>query len=334
MASASPALVVPQPTTSSGLYWVVDVEESCEPLHELHPIWVRHGTHQLGEPPPHPERHPYCEFGILLEGAARMFIEGHEAERLPGDLLLAGPGVPHWGKITEYPVHFITVYFLPSVLVELGLESDGPKLLRRFTARQSAREHIVRPDAQLREHLTTLFEKLAAEFEGRQFGRELKLRILLVEQLVEFVRWEQRKGHNPAGAELAVDWKVVGLTLEYLRKNYAEPVYAQNLARAIGVSQSRLKVSFKNALGLPWCKYLQMYRVRRAVVLLIASHCTVSEAAYATGFESLSHFNAVFRAIMGHPPSEYLNHLHLENSRPRNRTRGAGAHPEPRDVVR
>jgi len=314
MASKSRALVAPHPTTSSGLYWLVDVEESREPLHELRPIWVRHGTHQSGDPPPHPERHPYCEFGILLEGGALTFIEGQEAGRRPGDLLLAGPGVPHWAKITEHPVRFITVYFLPSVLVELGLESDGPKLLRRFTARQSPCEHIVRPDAKLREQLTRLFEKLVAEFEGRQFGREIKLRILLIEQLVEFLRWEQRKGQNPGGAELAVDWKVVGLTLEYLRNNYAEPVYAQNLARAVGVSQSRLKASFKNALGLPWCKYLQIYRVRRAVVLLSASHCTVSEAAYAVGFESLSHFNAVFRSLMGRPPSEYMHQLRLEKN--------------------
>jgi AraC-like DNA-binding protein len=307
MASKPRALVAPRQTTSSSLYWLADVEESREHLHELCPIWVRHGTHRSGDPPPHPERHPYCEFGILLEGEALTFIEGQEAERLPGDLLLAGPGVPHYAKITKYPVRFITVYFLPSVLVELGLESDGPKLLRRFTACQSPRELIVRPDAELRERLTSLFEELVREFESRQFGREVKLRILVIEQMVEFLRWEQRKGQNPAGAELAVDWKVVGLTLEHLRTKYAEPVYARTLARAVGVSQSRLKASFKSALGLPWCKYLQIYRIHRAVVLLSASHCTVCEAAYAVGFESLSHFNAVFRSLMGRPPGDYLS---------------------------
>ena len=307
MASQSRALNAPRQTTSSGLYWLADVEESREPLHELCPIWVRHGTHRPDDPPPHPERHPYCECGILLEGEALTFIEGQEAERLPGDLLLAGPGVPHWARITKYPVRFITVYFLPSVLVELGLESDGPTLLRRFTACQSPRELVVRPDAALRERLTNLFDELVGEFETRQFGREAKLRILVIEQMVELLRWEQRRGQNPAGAELAADWKVVGSTLEYFRTKYAEPVYARNLAQAVGVSQSRLKASFKSALGLPWCKYLQIYRIHRAVVLLSASHCTVSEAAYAVGFESLSHFNTVFRSLMGRPPSDYIN---------------------------
>ncbi len=306
MASKPRALIAPRQTASSGLYWLAEVEESRESVHELCPIRVRHGTHRSGDPPPHPERHPYCEFGILLEGEALTFIEGQETERLPGDLLLAGPGVPHWGRITKYPVRFITVYFLPSVLVELGLESVCPKLLRRFTTCQSPREFVVRPDAELRERLTHRFEELVLEFEGRQFGREVKLRILLIDLVVEFLRWEQRKGQNPAGADLGGDWKVVGLTLEYLRTKYAEPVYARSLAQAVGVSQSRLKASFKSALGLPWSKYLQIYRIHRAVVLLSASHCTVSEAAFAVGFESLSHFNTVFRSIMGRPPSEYV----------------------------
>jgi AraC-like DNA-binding protein/mannose-6-phosphate isomerase-like protein (cupin superfamily) len=307
MASKSRALVAPRQTKSSGLYWLAEVEESHESVHELCPIWVRHGTHRSDDPPLHPERHPFCEFGILLEGEALTFIEGQETERLPGDLLLAGPGVPHWARITRFPVRFITVYFLPNVLVELGLESVCPQLLRRFTARQTPRELVVRPDAELRRRLTHLFEELVGEFEGREFGREVKLRVLVIELVVEFLRWEQRMGQSPVGANLAGDWKVVGLTLEYFRTKYAEPVYAQDLAQAVGVSESRLKASFKSALGLPWSKYLQIYRVHRAVVLLSASHCTVSEAAYAVGFESLSHFNTVFRSIMGRPPSEYVS---------------------------
>ena len=306
MAAKSRTLIGPRMTKPAGLYWLAEVEEARASVHELCPIWVRHGTHRSDDPPPHPERHPFCEFGILLEGEALTFIEGQETERRPGDLLLAGPGVPHWARITKYPVRFITVYFLPNVLVELGLGSICPKLLRRFTACQSPRELLVRPDAELRQRLAILFDKLVNEFESREFGREVKLRVLVIELVVEFLRWEQRKGLNPASTDLAGDWKVVGSTLEYFRTKYAEPVYAQDLAQAVGVSESRLKASFKSALGLPWSKYLQIYRIHRAVVLLSASHCTVSEAAVAVGFESLSHFNTVFRSIMGRPPSEYV----------------------------
>ncbi|MCL5098083.1 MAG: AraC family transcriptional regulator [Candidatus Omnitrophica bacterium] len=306
------ALIASHPTGLAELYWLVDAAESRQPLNDLRPIWVRSGIHQLGSTKPHPERHPYCEFGIILEGQAISFIKGEKAERLPGDLLLAGPGVPHWAIITKYPTRFITVYFLPSVLIELGPENDGPRLLHRFIARQPLRGHMVRPSPELRDKLVGLFEAMVREFEGQRFGREIKLRILLMEQLVEFLRWEQQEGRDFATVDLAVDWKVIDAALEYLRNHYTEPIYAQNLARAAGVSESRLKVLFKNAFGIPWCKYLQSYRVHRAAALFSESRCSVSEAAFAVGFESLSHFNAVFRSLMGRTPSDFANQLRLK----------------------
>ena len=57
-------------------------------------------------------------------------------------MFLAGPGVPHWGRITKYPLKFITIFFLPSVVGEMGPQSDGPRILSRFTARQSELDRI------------------------------------------------------------------------------------------------------------------------------------------------------------------------------------------------
>jgi AraC-like DNA-binding protein len=39
----------------------------------------------------------------------------------------------------------------------------------------------------------------------------------------------------------------------------------------------------------------------------------VSEAAYATGFQSLSQFNRVFRRVAGESPSVYRERLHGAN---------------------
>ncbi|MCL5096654.1 MAG: AraC family transcriptional regulator [Candidatus Omnitrophica bacterium] len=313
MAENARAQVTSNEAAIPRLGWVADAVELRQPLNELHPIWVRSGAHQLGLPNPTPEWHPYCEFGIMPEGEAVNYVRGEHAKRLPGDILLAGPGVPHRVKVTKYPCTFITAYFLPSVLIELGPASDGPQLLRRLTAPQSLQELLVRPSEELRMKLMGSFGEMLQEFEGREFGREIKLRTLLMDLLVEFLRWERRQGRSFPESKFEVDWKVVGVALEYLRNHYAEPVYAQDLARTAGISESKLKVLFKNALGIPWCKYLQSYRIHRAMVLLGESRCSVSEAAYAAGFESLSHFDTVFRSIMGCAPSDYAKQLRLKD---------------------
>ncbi len=298
-------LIKAKPAKLTELSWLTEVTESRQPLSELCPIWVRHGTVHSGLPVPHPERHPYCEFGTTVEGIVESFVEREQARRLPGDLFLAGPGVPHWARITKYPFKFITVYFLPSVLIELGPESDGPKILRRFTMPQSLVQRLVRPPAALRDRLLRRFAEIVLEFERNRFGREVRLRTLLMEQLVELLRWESDAGLNGVDADLEFDWKPVHKALQYIREHFTEPIYARNVARATGKSETRLKVLFHQALGISWVKYLQSYRIHRAAALLSESGCNVTEAALATGFESLSHFNVTFRTFMGVAPTVY-----------------------------
>jgi AraC-like DNA-binding protein len=287
------------------LAWLLDVTESRQPLSETSPIWVRHGEIHAGPPIPHPERHPYCEFGIVLAGEGVSMVENEEADRRPGDLFLAGPGVPHWGRITKYPLKFITIFFLPSVVVEMGPQSDGPRILSRFTAKQPLAERLVRPPRPLRRRLTELFREAVVEFERKRFGREVRLRSLLMEAMVQLLRWEEAEGRNIGAEGLEADWRPVSRTLQYLREHYPEPIYAKNVARAAGVSESRLKILFQNTLGMSWVKYLQGYRIHRAAALLGESGHNVTEAALEVGFESLSHFNATFRSFMGVAPSHY-----------------------------
>jgi mannose-6-phosphate isomerase-like protein (cupin superfamily) len=86
-------------TKVTDLAWLLNVTESRQSLSESSPIWVREGCVTSGPPVAYPETHPYCEFNIVLEGEGTTLVGHEEAFRLPGDLLLLGPGVPHWGKI-------------------------------------------------------------------------------------------------------------------------------------------------------------------------------------------------------------------------------------------
>ncbi|MCL5098317.1 MAG: AraC family transcriptional regulator [Candidatus Omnitrophica bacterium] len=294
-----------QRTTLGELTWLLDASESRQPLTELSPILVRYGIVHSGPPVPHPEYHPYCEFGTNIEGEVESLVEGEKAIKLPGDLFLAGPMVPHWARITRYPLRFITVYFLPSVLIELGPESDGPQILYRFTAQQSLNDRLVRLPPILRRQFKNGFEKIVAVYEQEKFGREIELRTLLMGLLVQLLRWEQKIGRKVKETRL-INWKSVSKSLQYLRENFREPIYAADLARIAGVSESRLRLLFKHALGVNWSKYLQAYRIHRAALLLSQSGGNVYDAALEVGFESWSHFHAAFRSIMGVTPSDYV----------------------------
>jgi AraC-like DNA-binding protein len=62
---------------------------------------------------------------------------------------------------------------------------------------------------------------------------------------------------------------------------------------------------FKKATGLTFTDYLSRVRVEKAKALLLNPHLRISEIAYDVGFQSLTHFNRMFRKIVGLSPTVY-----------------------------
>ena len=101
-ARAQPA----EATAGPSLSYLTQVCEARPPLSVRSPIWIRHGRVREGLASPTPERHPCCEFGIQLSGRGIELVGPEKARRGPGDVFLAGPGLPHWIEITEYPLDY------------------------------------------------------------------------------------------------------------------------------------------------------------------------------------------------------------------------------------
>jgi AraC-like DNA-binding protein len=62
---------------------------------------------------------------------------------------------------------------------------------------------------------------------------------------------------------------------------------------------------FKKATGLTFTEYLGRVRIEKANALLLNPHLRISEIAYDVGFQSLTHFNRVFRDITGQSPTAF-----------------------------
>ena len=59
----------------------------------------------------------------------------------------------------------------------------------------------------------------------------------------------------------------------------------------------------------PFTDYLARTRIEKVKNLLLNPHKRISEAAYETGFQSLSQFNRVFRRVTGQSPTVWRAHL-------------------------
>jgi transcriptional regulator GlxA family with amidase domain len=77
----------------------------------------------------------------------------------------------------------------------------------------------------------------------------------------------------------------------------------KRLAAISGVSEAHFARSFKRAFGVPPHRYLLTRRIEQATTLLRDTGLSITEIAFATGWESLGTFGRIFRDITGHSPS-------------------------------
>jgi len=66
---------------------------------------------------------------------------------------------------------------------------------------------------------------------------------------------------------------------------------------------------FKKITGINFTDYLSRVRIEKAKNLLLNRNLRISEIAYEVGFQSLTHFNRVFKKITGQSPTEYRGQL-------------------------
>lgn len=98
---------------------------------------------------------------------------------------------------------------------------------------------------------------------------------------------------------------VITRAKEFIRENQSEDLSLGQVAKAVNTSTFYFCKMFKKVTGLNFTDYLSRLRVEKAKNLLLNPNLRISEIAYEVGFQSLTHFNRVFKKIVGQAPTEY-----------------------------
>jgi AraC-like DNA-binding protein/ligand-binding sensor protein len=96
---------------------------------------------------------------------------------------------------------------------------------------------------------------------------------------------------------------------QFILENQAEDLSLGMVAKAVNMSSFYFCKVFKKATGLNFTDYVSRVRVEKAKNLLLNRNLRISEIAYEIGFQSLTHFNRVFKKITGQSPTEYRGQL-------------------------
>jgi AraC-like DNA-binding protein len=98
---------------------------------------------------------------------------------------------------------------------------------------------------------------------------------------------------------------VVSRVEAYLEEHPHEDVSLQDMAKLLNLSVFYFCKVFKKATGKTFTQYLAEVRVAKAKNLLMNPHVRISEVAFEAGFQSITHFNRLFRRVTGQSPTAY-----------------------------
>ena len=104
-----------------------------------------------------------------------------------------------------------------------------------------------------------------------------------------------------AGVAFA-DLARIAVTINWIRRNFAEPLRVETLADMAALSVSAFHRHFKAVTALSPLQFQKQIRLQEARMRLLADPRDVAGVAYAVGYESPSQFSREYRRLFGAPP--------------------------------
>ena len=97
--------------------------------------------------------------------------------------------------------------------------------------------------------------------------------------------------------------------LAYLEENYSEKVALGVVARLCGLGRYQFSRIFRRVHGTTFREFVITHRIKKAIHMLGVPGASITNVAFAVGFNDLSHFAQMFRRYVGVCPSDYLNQM-------------------------
>jgi AraC-like DNA-binding protein len=255
----------------------------------------------------------YC---VILEGACRMAIDGHEPiELVSGDFVLipAAYGVAMSSLVPPPPgVQTLEPIALGNNEFRIG-EPDSPVDSRMMVGHCS----FGSPDASLLvsllpqivhvrgvERLATLVQLVRDESREQRPAREVVLSRLLEVLLIEALRSTAETTASPGLVRGLSDCRLAA-AIRVMHEHPTRAWTVAELAKEAALSRSTFFERFNRAVGVAPMEYLLTWHMALAKDLLRRNEGRVADVAQRVGYSSASTFSVAFTRHVGRPPSQY-----------------------------
>ncbi len=251
--------------------------------------------------PPH--WHDAAEFTVILKEGCHYKIGENSYRPDPGDIMLIWPMELH--TVVHVPKDASLFIQFSSRLIESN--SDLVAATRFLTTC-----HLLsaQKERELVEEIKARILKIGEYFSKNPSFSESRCKLLVYEILLfigEHVIREQRANLEAHGNMYFSDrsWNYIRLACGYIAEHSAENITQAEVAKKTGLSPYYFSKLFNEYTKTSFPTYLASIRVQNAINLLANEKLSITDCAFAAGFQSTTSFNKLFHELTGCSPRDY-----------------------------
>ena len=245
--------------------------------------------------------HSFFEICYAFAGCGQFVIGGETLLVKKGDVFVAKPDEPHEiiaDQMDPLGICFWSYTLVPPATAKRQVSmNDIDTLLRAFMVTSRRLNHDMQP-------MQATLELLTDEVIKREAGYSQVIHGLVTKLLLDTAR-AVTNVHVPSVTLRPLSDATVDLMVRYLHDNYDRPVSVQDVAAQAHLSERHARRLFLQATGKSMKQYLTTLRLDVAKQHLLSEEVSISDIAYAVGFNDVRHFSTIFRSVVGETPSEF-----------------------------
>jgi len=234
---------------------------------------------------------------LILQGSKTMTVGDRTLRYDPATYFVMSIELPAVGAVhpaeTGEPYLAVSLTLDPTVLATLL--ADLPKPMGRYESDPGFSVAAITPelmDAWVR-MLRLMGNPDAIAALAPAYEREILFRVLQGPH-----GWMLREIAAPDTAMARVS-----LAIQWIRRDFAEPIRVESLAQKAAMSVSAFHRHFKAVTTLSPLQYQKRVRLLQARALMVASAKSVTAAAFEVGYESATQFTRDYARVFGLPPA-------------------------------